>query len=191
MSPDLHPLIDYYSEPLNRVLPDILKNSDNFVSEQMLRTLGAESLGLGNSEGGQQAIAHFLETSGLSAMPYVLCDGCGLRLDNELSAELIVGLLVLMNDHPHGTVFRDALAVAGIDGTLAARLKNTSAQKNVHAKTGSLLGVSTLSGYITSADGHVLAFAILMNGPTERGWAWVNAMRRLQDDIVLEMLSWQ
>lgn len=188
---DLHLLIEHDSEPLRRVLPGMLKNSDNLVSEEILRTLGAESLGLGSSEGGQRVIAHFLETAGLSTMPYVLCDGCGLRLDNRLSAELIVGLLVLMNDHPDGSVFRDALAVAGTDGTLAGRLKNASAEKRVHAKTGSLLGASALSGYITTSNEHILAFAILMNGPTERGWAWVNAMRRLQDDMVLEMLTWQ
>lgn len=183
------PLIEGRSEPLRRVLPDMLKRSDNFISEQMLRALGGETFGHGDGETGRQAVARFLENAGLSALPYVLCDGCGLRLDNELSAELLVGLLVFMHDHPHGPVFRDALAVAGVDGTLARRLRDTAAHRQVRAKTGSLLGASALAGYITPPDGRTLAFAILMNGPAAHGWSWVDAMRRLQDDIVLEMLS--
>jgi len=190
MPAEAQPLLESRSEPLRRVLSVMLKRSDNFISEQVLRTLGGEMFGRGDSQTGRQAVARFLENAGLSALPYVLCDGCGLRLDNELSADLLVGLLVFMHDHPHGQVFRDALAVAGVDGTLARRLRDTAAYRQVRAKTGSLLGVSALAGYITPADGRTLAFAILMNGPAARGWGWVDAMRRRQDDMVLEMLSW-
>ena len=59
-------------------------------------------------------------------------------------------------------LFYNSLAVAGVDGTLKNRMKNTSAQNNVRAKTGTLNGVSNLSGYVTAKNGHLLAFSILI-----------------------------
>ena len=189
MPEDAQALIDHRSEPLSQVLALMLKDSDNFISEQVLRTTGAQGLGSGSGRGGQQIITHFLEVNGLSTFPHVLRDGCGLRLDNELSPELVVGLLILMAHHSHGNVFHDALSLAGVDGTLAKRLRNTPAQGQVYAKTGSLLGASALSGYATTPDGRELAFAIMMNGRTEDGWSWVRTMRRIQDDMILALLD--
>jgi D-alanyl-D-alanine carboxypeptidase/D-alanyl-D-alanine-endopeptidase (penicillin-binding protein 4) len=189
MPDDTQSLIDHRSEPLSQVLAHMLKASDNFTSEQVLRTMGAQVLGSGSGRSGQQVITRFLEVNGLSTYPYVLSDGCGLRLDNELSPELVVGLLILMAHHPHGDVFHDALSVAGVDGTLAQRLRNTPAQEQVYAKTGSLLGASALSGYVTTPDERELAFAIMMTGQPEDGWSWVRAMRRIQDDMILASLD--
>jgi D-alanyl-D-alanine carboxypeptidase/D-alanyl-D-alanine-endopeptidase (penicillin-binding protein 4) len=59
-------------------------------------------------------------------------------------------------------LFFNSLPIAGEDGTLEKRMKNTSAQKNVHAKTGTLNGVSNLSGYVTARNGHLIAFSIMI-----------------------------
>jgi D-alanyl-D-alanine carboxypeptidase/D-alanyl-D-alanine-endopeptidase (penicillin-binding protein 4) len=60
------------------------------------------------------------------------------------------------------TFLYDSFPIAGVDGTLENRMKNSSTENNVHAKTGTLTGVSTLSGYLTTKENHVLAFSILM-----------------------------
>jgi len=186
---DAQILVEHASAPFGAVLDRMLKDSDNFVAEQVLRVTGLAAVHSGSNQGGQAAISQFLTANGFSAMPYMLCDGCGLRLDNEASPRLIVGLLVLMAHHPHGDIFRDALAVAGEDGTLARRMAGIPSSSEVHAKTGSLLGASTLSGYGTTVDGRELAFAILMNDEHEGGWLWVRAMREIQDKMVVALLQ--
>ena len=182
-------LIQQTSEPFSAVLGRMLKDSDNFVAEQVLRVIGLETVHSGSNQGGQAVISQFLTVNGFSDMPYILCDGCGLRLDNEASPRLIVGLLVLMAHHPYGGMFRDALAIAGSDGTLAKRMEDIPSSSEVHAKTGSLLGASALSGYGTTADGRELAFAILMNDEREGGWLWVRAMRDIQDQMVVALMQ--
>ena len=187
MSDDAQIVIRHSSAPFSAVLDSMLKDSDNFVAEQVLRAIGMEAAHSGSTQGGQAAISQFLNANGFSEMPYILCDGCGLRLDNEVSPRLIVGLLVLMLHHPYGGIFRDALAVAGEDGTLAGRMTGIPESSEVHAKTGSLLGASALSGYATTADGRELAFAILMNDESDGGWLWVRGMRNIQDAMVVAL----
>jgi len=186
---DAQILIRHSSQPFSEILNRVLKDSDNFISEQVLRVVGLEAMHAGSNQGGQAAIAQFLAGNGFSDMPYILCDGCGLRLYNEVSPRLIVGLLVLMAHHPYGNMFHDALAVAGSDGTLAGRMTGIPTSSQVYAKTGSLLGASTLSGYAITADGRKLAFAILMNDQEEGGWPWVHAMRQVQDEMVVVLVQ--
>ena len=77
-------------------------------------------------------------------------------------------LLTFLNRHRYADVFRDALPIAGVDGTLRNRLKNTAAENNLRAKTGSLSSAVSLSGYVTTAAGEKLAFAIMVNNyPTD------------------------
>ena len=181
-------LVQHRSVPLSQILAHMLKPSDNFISEQLLKALGAEVVGQGSSLAGQQVIKEFLKVNGLT-MSYALCDACGLSLDNQVSPEMLVGLLVLMDGHRYGDSFRAALAVAGVDGTMASRLKKAPTRGRVQAKTGSLLGTSTLSGYAATADGRRLAFSILMNGSTREGWARVQTMRNIQDEMVAVLVG--
>jgi serine-type D-Ala-D-Ala carboxypeptidase/endopeptidase (penicillin-binding protein 4) len=177
---------NYGSAPLKKVLAKMLKDSDNFMAEQLLRTLGRETGGTGAPEGGLAAIERFLQAHGLT-MPHRLVDACGLSGLNQVTPELLVRLLAVMDAHPHGHDFRQALAVAGVDGTLASRMKGAGGR--VIAKTGSLLIASTLSGYATTPEGRRLAFAVLMNLPSDRGWPRVLGLRPLQDQIVLALLK--
>jgi D-alanyl-D-alanine carboxypeptidase/D-alanyl-D-alanine-endopeptidase (penicillin-binding protein 4) len=91
-------------------------------------------------------------------------EGSGLAYRNEVSPESIVNLLQYMSHHRYANSFRDSLPVAGLDGTLAARMKGTAASGNLRAKTGTLAHVVTLSGYVTSVAGEPLVFSILLNG---------------------------
>jgi D-alanyl-D-alanine carboxypeptidase/D-alanyl-D-alanine-endopeptidase (penicillin-binding protein 4) len=80
-----------------------------------------------------------------------------------VTAEASVQLLTFMNRHRYADVFRQALPVAGVDGTLRNRMKGTPAENNVRAKTGSLSSAASLSGYVTTAAGEKLAFSIMVN----------------------------
>jgi serine-type D-Ala-D-Ala carboxypeptidase/endopeptidase (penicillin-binding protein 4) len=93
----------------------------------------------------------------------VLDDGSGLSRNDMITAEASVQLLVFMSKHRYAQVFRDALPIAGVDGTLRNRMRGTPAENNVRAKTGSLSSASSLGGYVTTAAGEKLAFSITVN----------------------------
>ena len=92
-----------------------------------------------------------------------LTDGSGLSRNDMITAEATLQLLTYMNRHRYATVFRDALPIAGVDGTLRNRFKGTAAQNNLRAKTGSLSSAASLSGYVTTAAGEHLVFSIMVN----------------------------
>jgi serine-type D-Ala-D-Ala carboxypeptidase/endopeptidase (penicillin-binding protein 4) len=148
-----------------------LKPSQNLYTELILRTLGklttppatmppirqtSEDLGI-------EAVKAFLNTAGLRAESLRLNDGSGLSRDDMITAEATVQLLTFMNKHRYADVFRAALPIAGVDGTLRNRMRGTAAESNLRAKTGSLSSAASLGGYVTTAAGEKLAFAIIVN----------------------------
>ena len=80
-----------------------------------------------------------------------------------ITADSTVQLLTFMNKHRYADVFRAALPIAGVDGTLRNRMRGTAAENNVRAKTGSLSSAASLGGYVTTAAGEKLAFAVIVN----------------------------
>ena len=93
-------------------------------------------------------------------------DGSGLSRLNYIAPDAIVRILDAMRTSPHFAVFRGSLPVAGVDGTIRNRMRDTPAAGNVHAKTGSVDKARSLSGYVTSADGRLLIFSLLCNNFT-------------------------
>jgi serine-type D-Ala-D-Ala carboxypeptidase/endopeptidase (penicillin-binding protein 4) len=112
---------------------------------------------------GIEAVKAFLKTVGIRPEALVLNDGSGLSRDDMITADASIQLLTFMSRHPHAGVFRDALPIAGVDGTLRNRLKNTAAENNLRAKTGSLSSAASLGGYVTTAAGERLVFSIMVN----------------------------
>jgi D-alanyl-D-alanine carboxypeptidase/D-alanyl-D-alanine-endopeptidase (penicillin-binding protein 4) len=90
-------------------------------------------------------------------------EGSGLSRNNLLTARATVGLLTAMARHPAANDFETSLPIAGRDGTLRTRLRGTAAEGNVKAKTGTLRWANAVSGYVTTAGGERLAFALLLN----------------------------
>ncbi len=84
-----------------------------------------------------------------------------------------------MYNHSEFHTYYNSLSVAGVDGTLEKRMKNTVAEGNVHAKTGTLAGVSSLSGYVSARNGNLITFAIMMQNFVDKN----SIARRLQDKI--------
>ena len=159
------------SVPFSSIAAQTLKPSQNLYTELILRTLGkvapppattsnmartSEALGL-------EAVKSFLKTVGITPEALVLDDGSGLSRSDMVTAEASVQLLTFMSKHRYASVFRDALPIAGVDGTLRTRMKGTPAENNLRAKTGSLSSAASLGGYMTTAAGEKLAFTIMVN----------------------------
>jgi D-alanyl-D-alanine carboxypeptidase/D-alanyl-D-alanine-endopeptidase (penicillin-binding protein 4) len=157
------PLTEYV-HTLDTAITFMNKVSDNLSAEALLKTVAAESLGTpGSAEAGaflaRETLAHF----GVDTNRIVIVDGSGLSRYDLLSPSALVRLLEGMaQDTLNFPVFYQSLPIAGVDGTLNHRMQNTPAQGNLHAKTGSLSGVSTLSGYVRTAGGHPLIFSMMM-----------------------------
>lgn len=157
------------SPPLGRVAAHTLKPSQNLYAEILLRTLGMatdETAGKQTSiEAGHKAVKNFLSAAGIDASKFVLGDAAGISRGNLISAEATLQLLKHMSRHRYAEVFREALPVGGVDGTLRNRMRGTAAAGNVRAKTGTLSTATSLSGYVTGAGGERLVFSLMINNP--------------------------
>jgi len=159
------------SPPFSTIAAQTLKPSQNLYTELILRTLGkvtpppatTSALGQTSEELGLEAVKSFLKTVGIRPEALVLDDGSGLSRNDMITAEASVQLLTFMSKHRYANVFRDALPIGGVDGTLRNRFKGTPAENNVRAKTGSLSSAASLGGYLTTAGGEKLAFSIMVN----------------------------
>ena len=150
---------------IDTVLSDLNKESDNLNAEMLIYAMaykdsGAPAIG----DNGLAAVERFIDSLGFNSDDYFIADGSGVSHYNLVSAELLLELLKYMyyNQNDIFKLFYNSLAVAGDDGTLKNRMQNTPAQNKVHAKTGTLNGVSNLSGYVTAENGHLFAFSILI-----------------------------
>ena len=151
------------SPPLSDIAVDMMKDSHNLYAESLLRSIGLNSSGRAVS-GGVDAITDTLISWGLDDRQFQIADGSGLSPLNLISAETLTGILRHMHETPsHREPFAHALPIAGRDGTLQTRMRDTSATGNARAKTGTKTGVRALAGYVDTRDGERLAFAILAN----------------------------
>lgn len=154
------------SKPLREILPALLKPSQNQIAEVLLRTIGLERGGAGTADSGRKVVERQLADWGVPPQTYVIRDGSGLSRYDYLAPEAIVHILDAMRRSPNFQLFYDALPIAGVDGTIANRMKGTAAENNVHAKTGSVANARSLSGYVRTADGRTLIFSLLANNWT-------------------------
>jgi serine-type D-Ala-D-Ala carboxypeptidase/endopeptidase (penicillin-binding protein 4) len=157
-----------FSLPLSEILPALLKPSQNQIAEVLLKTLALERTGVGTADSGRRVVERQLTEWGADTAGFAVRDGSGLSRHDYVTPETIVRVLHAMRRHPAFKVFYDALPIAGVDGTIANRMKGTPAEGNVHAKTGTLDKARSLSGYVTTANGRQLIFSILANNYTVR-----------------------
>lgn len=151
--------------PIKEVLQRALKKSDNLCAESMFYHLAAQRAlhKRVTAEDGTDAVNAFMKTVlGFNPDHYKIVDGSGVSLYNYISPRLLLEYLKYAYYHRDIFIpFYESLPIAGVDGTLQNRMKQTKARGNVHAKTGSVTGVSSLAGYVKAADGHQLAFVII------------------------------
>ncbi|HEY2930938.1 MAG TPA: D-alanyl-D-alanine carboxypeptidase/D-alanyl-D-alanine-endopeptidase [Acidobacteriota bacterium] len=176
-------LFVYESPDLRYVLRVMLKISQNLYAETLVRVI-APTEKLKSFEAGSKQVKAVLGRAGIPEDAYVLADGSGLSRYNFLTADMLVRLLRFAYHRPYRSEFSEFLPVAGRDGSIKARLKGTAAENNVHAKTGSIGNVRSLSGYVRTRDGELVAFSMIANNFTQSS--------RLADyvqDSVLEYLA--
>jgi D-alanyl-D-alanine carboxypeptidase/D-alanyl-D-alanine-endopeptidase (penicillin-binding protein 4) len=177
-------LFIWQSLPLRDLMPFFEKPSQNQIGEALLRTLGGEARGVASVDSGRATVRDVLRGFGIPDDAYHIADGSGVSHYNYVAPELLARVLFMMGRRPDAQVFIQALPIAGVDGTLAGRLRGTAAAGNAHAKTGDISGARTLSGYVTTSDGERLVFVLMANHFT--------APRRVVDvvqDLVVERLA--
>ena len=156
-------LASYESKPLLEDVQVINKVSQNLHAEILLRLLGRERGNAGSIEGGLEVLRGFLTQAGISSDQYVFYDGSGLSRQNLVTPHAVVQLLRYCSTQPWGASYRKTFPVGGVDGSLSERLNLPRLQNRIMAKTGSLGGVKTLSGYATTDSGQAVVFSILSN----------------------------
>ena len=150
---------------IEQILHRMMKDSDNLYAESMFYQIGLTKGRPSTARKAKAVMEALLRKMGLNKQPHRFADGSGLSLYNYVSAEMEVAFLrYAYNNTDIYSNLRPALPVAAVDGTLEKRMIRTAAAGNVHAKTGTLTGISSLAGYCTAANGHDLCFAIINQG---------------------------
>ena len=155
-----------YNSSIDKVLLRMMKQSDNLYAESMFYQVAkGNSPRTATASDASGAVKRLAMRLGLDPINYTIADGSGLSLYNYVSAEMIVALLrhAYQNREIYDHLY-PSLPIAGVDGTLEKRMTKGKAFGNVHAKTGTVSGVSTLAGYCQASNGHTLCFAILNQG---------------------------
>ncbi|HVR34997.1 MAG TPA: D-alanyl-D-alanine carboxypeptidase/D-alanyl-D-alanine-endopeptidase, partial [Methylomirabilota bacterium] len=159
------------SRPMSELAARMMKDSQNLYAQLLLLQVGARSISRDRhpttEAAGLAELGEFLDEMGIARSEVLLEEGSGLSRGALLTPDATVRLLSHMTRHPLADVFRDSLPVAGVDGTLGRRLAGTVAAGNVHAKTGALRYVNTLSGYGRTTGGENLAFSLMLNNYRE------------------------
>jgi D-alanyl-D-alanine carboxypeptidase/D-alanyl-D-alanine-endopeptidase (penicillin-binding protein 4) len=180
-------LFTYVSPPLRLILPALMKPSQNQIAEILLKTIGLERGGMGTADSATTIVAQQLLAWGVQPDGFAIYDGSGLSRHDLVSPETLVRVLDRIQRDTAFAVYYNAMPIAGVDGTLKDRMKGTPAEGNVHAKTGSLGGARSLSGYVTSADGERLIFSILANNWTTPS----SAVTHVGDEIAAALASYR
>ncbi|MBM7127454.1 D-alanyl-D-alanine carboxypeptidase/D-alanyl-D-alanine-endopeptidase [Dyella flava] len=169
------------SPPLMEVLTRGLKRSQNLYLQNLLQIAGVKAQSTAEQNGdpasgflsseawGIRAMRELLDRIGITPSDSQIEEGSGLSRQDLTTPNAMVRLLTYLASQPYGAQLRQALPDAGVDGTLEWRMRNTPAMDNVRAKTGSMNYVRCLVGYVTTASGERLAFAIMLNNFVQEG----------------------
>ena len=181
-------LASHDSMTLTELLVPFLKLSNNMHAEALVKTMGAETSGVGSWSAGLATVLGYANGQGVATGNLRLSDGSGLSRFDILSAADISDLLVGVGDEPWFDDWNAALPVAGnpdrlVGGTLRSRMRSTAAANNLHGKTGSLTSVTALSGYVTNADGRELAFSMVSNN-------YLSSPRSIEDALGVTLATW-
>lgn len=177
-----------HSVSLSQILPQFMKLSNNGIAEILVKSMGKKDSEQGNWQNGLERQAQALRAMGLALERVQFIDGSGLSNVNFTSAQNTSDLLMAVQDRPWFEAWYASLPIAGnsdplTGGTLRSRMKGTSAENNVRAKTGSLDSVSALSGYVTSKDGETLIFSIMENNYID------GSVKPLEDAIAVALAT--
>ncbi|MEB3831349.1 D-alanyl-D-alanine carboxypeptidase/D-alanyl-D-alanine endopeptidase [Phormidium sp. CCY1219] len=176
------------SPPLSELVMQVNQKSNNLYAEVLLRSLGTnpgnkakKALPEETIAAGLQVLEAALSEIGVDSDSYELVDGSGLSRQNLVSPEALVQTLRAFAYSPNSEIYRNSLPVGGVSGTLRWRFRDTPGEGKVRAKTGTLTGVSALSGYVPNSEYDTLIFSIMVNQSDRRA----RQLRQAIDEIVL------
>lgn len=188
-APEDAELITKFSRPFILTLHNLNKTSDNLSAEMTLRAMAYEHFDEpASAHNGVVMIDSAITLAGLDADVYRIVDGSGVSHYNLVSAELLTDLMKFMY-YEHLPLYKHmhySFPIAGVDGTLKYRMKETGAYNNVRAKTGTLSGVSCLAGQLTAANGHHIMFTVMVQN--YKGSS--RTARGFQDEICRILSEW-
>ncbi|HEV2445586.1 MAG TPA: D-alanyl-D-alanine carboxypeptidase/D-alanyl-D-alanine-endopeptidase, partial [Candidatus Sulfopaludibacter sp.] len=164
----------------------INKVSQNLHAELLLRLLGKVHGRDGSFAEGTRVVRQFITGIGVDDNDFFLYDGSGMSMDDRVAPRVYTKLLMYAAAQPWGQAWRDTFPVAGVDGTLSGRFKNSPLKGKLWAKTGTLNEADALSGYLTTAGGKTLAFSIMVNGHRPGSNAEAQAIDRICEAIAAE-----
>lgn len=174
----------HVSVPVVQDITVINKTSQNLHAELLLRLLGKILGAEGSFEEGTRVVRQFMVNAGIDDNDFFLYDGSGMSPNNQITPRAITRLLSYASHQAWGSAWRQTLPVAGIDGTLDVRFRDSRLKGRMWAKTGTLEEVNALSGYINADSGRMIAFSILMNGRRPGSDAMEQAINRIAEAIV-------
>jgi D-alanyl-D-alanine carboxypeptidase/D-alanyl-D-alanine-endopeptidase (penicillin-binding protein 4) len=175
---------EHISPPLVETIRVMNKVSQNLHAELLLRAVGHEKKGSGVTDAGIWAEQDFLKSAGIADGDVVFSDGSGLSIDELVTPRAMVQLLRYDSIQPWGADYISTFPIAGVDGTLENRLKDTVAAGKILAKTGRLEHVSAMSGFATTQEGERLVFTIFGNNSTSRGRDATAAIDAIAVDMI-------
>jgi len=175
------------SKPVSLHVADMMKFSNNYVAEMLTKNLAAQAGSVpATMDAGMKIIRDHMQNLGIDAKNFTLLNPSGLSRKNRMRAIDLATVLAKQQQHfPTFAEFLSSMPLAGIDGTLKSRMKNSVATGWVRGKTGLLTGVVALAGYAGHKDGSVQAFAFIFNGRAEQG----DLVRRLFDQLATELIQ--
>lgn len=181
-TPDNSVLLSQSSITLRELIQPINKQSDNFLAEVLFKTIGAEKSKIqGNAFYSTQAILDFIEDNGIYSTGTTLVDGSGISRFDQITPGAVVGLLeVIYFDIVNFDDFYNSLSIAGVDGTLRHRMIGSLAESNFRGKTGTLNGVTSLSGYLKTKNNEDIILSIIF----EYQSGGSDFHKSIEDDIV-------
>lgn len=181
-------LARHRSMTVGKLMTPFMKLSNNMHAEALVKEIGVETTGAGSWGAGLDGIRSYLDEAGVDTDALRIVDGSGLSRMDDITTGSIADLLLAARDEPWFGSWYDALPIAGnperfVGGTLRSRMADTPAENNLHGKTGSLTGVSALSGYVTDADGRELVFSMITND-------YLDSPRAVEDAVGVTLASW-
>ena len=171
-------LYTYRSRPLAEIAQPLLKESINLYAEAAMRLNAAPGV-FPTNDAAIDGVRARMDRWGIPRDAWQIIDGSGLSRRNVISPEALVAILQRMYDPSGASPWMTGLPVAGRDGTLDGRMKGTSAENNLRAKTGTMSNIRSLAGYVRTRDGETLAFAIMADNFEGQGSAAIDAIDRI------------
>ncbi|MGC4942857.1 D-alanyl-D-alanine carboxypeptidase/D-alanyl-D-alanine endopeptidase [Kribbella sp. DT2] len=176
------------SVTVGELMNPFLKLSNNMHAETLVKAMGAVAEASGTWSAGLGVVTDYAASVGVDTSAIRLSDGSGLSRKVNVTADSVTDLLIAAQKEPWFEQWYDALPIAGnadrfVGGTLRSRMAGTPAANNLHGKTGSLTGVTALSGYVSTADGRKLVFSMISNN-------YLDTPRPVEDAVGITLASW-